>query len=495
MQLRRKKSREIDQLSRTVFFSISDNLAYVSKKRVKTWQAVSVFVFTLGLAIGTVFLVRNNLEDRTKAESISDLMGSIKKRGCVADGLLTGSGGDTESAIKLMERSECVYLHRAIESWVVPPDFALAQKNMGKFKKGGLIFGMFISEAIGVNAEYYYPAEKRNFDFSAMCREKSRGFWGEGTCKAYFGSPEYRKYLSYITQRAIDLDVKSFLFGQIFFQDNGQLSKSWASEIVGEIRKYAKSKGKRIVVGAQTNNITDKKYLKIFDYIEGGVGIDDQGNIENGPCWSRWWKKKGDRCWALLWHDDYAKKADNVILHLDWSGLDYDDMSRFARMDKKTRVRTLQNLYKYFTAKNMGFLMPYLAVIYKDNNGCYGPNKEYYSPDNKYSCKDEDEITAIFRNAQIKNDAVFMGQSVPTSMISGQEYQISVTVKNTGTETWTDGKGYRLGSQNPQDNNIWRSRIYLEADETVEPGKNKVFSFLVKAPAPGTYNFQWQMLE
>src|SRR4030065_143887 len=156
------------------------------------------------------------------------------------------------------------------------------------------------------------------------------------------------------------------------------------------MRNYAKKKKLQIIIGAQTNAITDKKYLQLFDYIEGGVGIDSEGNIEGGPCWSQ-----KQSCWALLWHDNFRTKAKNVILNLDWSGMENDDMSKFARMDQSARIKTLSNLYAYFTSRNMGFMMPFLAPIYEDNGGCYGPKKSFYSPDNRYKCRDEDANNKI----------------------------------------------------------------------------------------------------
>jgi len=491
-----KKHRKIDLMMRSAYAQTPKNFVLIAKAKINTRKAFFILTFALGVAVGSIMLVQMQLENQTRAEAVSYMIHKMKTRGCVADGLLTGSGDDTAGSIALIERSECEYLHRAVETWTIPPDFALVSKNMKRIKKSDLLYGMFLAEAVGTNAEYYYPDEKRDFKFSEMCREGSEGFWGKGTCKAYFGSKEYRKYLKHITRKAIDLGIQSFLFGQIYFQDNSTLSKSWAKEITDEMRKYAHSKGKDIVIGAQTNDITDEKYLRLFDYIEGGVGEDDTGNIENGPCLSRWWKKPGDRCWALLWHDDYAAKANNVLLHLDWSGLSYDDMSRFARMDKDTRAATLKNLYQFFISRNMGFLMPYLAVVHDKNNGCFGPKADYYSPDNKYSCKDEDVITAIFQKGEIGNDAKFVDQIVPTAMTSGKEYQVSASFKNTGTENWTADKGYRLGPQNPQDNDIWQVRVDLDSKETISPGGTKTFSFKITAPKKaGAYNFQWQMLK
>lgn len=318
-------------------------------------------------------------------------MDTMKKRGCVTDGFLSGYGGNTESQAKLINRSQCVYLHRALETWASPPDFNKASEIMQKVTKPDVIYGMFIAEAIKKNADFLYPDENRDFNFSKMCRAGSENIWGEHTCKPSFSSKEYRKYLDYITKRAIDTGIQSFLFGQIYYQESGDPSHEYASEIVTKMRDYARSKGVQIAIGAQTGSISDPDYLKLFDYIEGGVGIDSQGNIEDGPCLT----KKGS-CWALLWNDKFAKNAKNVFLHLDWSGLKYDDMSIFARMDSGTREKTLRSLYQQFTSKNMGFMMPFLAIINKTNGGCYGPMKRFYSPDNKYTCRDEKAIDKIF---------------------------------------------------------------------------------------------------
>jgi hypothetical protein len=97
----------------------------------------------------------------------------------------------------------------------------------------------------------------------------------------------------------------------------------------------------------------------------------------------------------LLWDKRYSAIANNVLLHLDWSGLTWDDMGVFARMDQDTRIKTLSNLYQKFTKQNMGFLMPFLAVLNHENAGCYGPNKHFYSPSKKYRCDDEDQIDQI----------------------------------------------------------------------------------------------------
>jgi hypothetical protein len=93
------------------------------------------------------------------------------------------------------------------------------------------------------------------------------------------------------------------------------------------------------------------------------------------------------------------------------------------------------------------------------------------------------------------NKAAFVSQSVPTSMVAGQPYGVSVTMQNTGTTTWTKSALYRLGSQNPQDNGTWGvSRVELPVD-SVGQGVPVTFNFTVTAPSTaGSYNFQWRML-
>lgn len=111
-------------------------------------------------------------------------------------------------------------------------------------------------------------------------------------------------------------------------------------------------------------------------------------------------------------------------------------------------------------------------------------------------------------SVQGANDAEFVSQSVPSSMMAGQVYNVSVTMRNNGSSTWSKTSLYHLGSQNPPNNDIWGnlidlgigwgnvSRIELADDEYVVPGSTKNFTFTVRAPLiPGIYSFQWRMAE
>jgi len=326
-------------------------------------------------------------------------MAKMKTRGCVADGLLSGYGGDENSAAALINRSQCYYLHRALETWLDPPDFGRARTIMEKVTKPNTVYGMFIAEAIDTKANYYYPDEKRDFDFGDMCRAGSKNYWGEHTCKPSLEREEYRKYVEYITDEAMNMGVQSFLFGQVFYQDSSDRATTHMPEIIRHMQEHAEYLGLKIVIGAQTNDIEEESYLRLFDYIEGGVGLKSDGNIESGACFSRWWKEPGDWCWALLWHPRFSDKANNVFIHFDWSGKLGDDMSVFTRMKRQERSTTLKRLHAYFTERHIGFLMPMLATLHKDNGGCSGPKKRFYSASRKYSCQDEETINEILSRA------------------------------------------------------------------------------------------------
>lgn len=92
------------------------------------------------------------------------------------------------------------------------------------------------------------------------------------------------------------------------------------------------------------------------------------------------------------------------------------------------------------------------------------------------------------------NDAAYVSQTVPARMIFGQATAVSVTMRNTGTTTWTEATGHRLGSQSPQDNTTWGSgRQVLPGP--VPPGEQVTFSFPATVPRPPGASFQWRMVQ
>ena len=98
-------------------------------------------------------------------------------------------------------------------------------------------------------------------------------------------------------------------------------------------------------------------------------------------------------------------------------------------------------------------------------------------------------------------NAVFVSQSVPSAMLAGDRYAVSVTMRNNGKVAWqpfnpATGAGVALGSLNPTDNTTWRADNRVPLTTTVAPGASGVFNFEVVAPStPGMHNFQWKLVD
>ncbi|MGM9474510.1 patatin-like phospholipase family protein [Pseudarthrobacter sp. YS3] len=92
------------------------------------------------------------------------------------------------------------------------------------------------------------------------------------------------------------------------------------------------------------------------------------------------------------------------------------------------------------------------------------------------------------------NDAVFVRQEVPNSLPRGASLPVTITMRNSGTTTWTPANSHRLGSQSPQDNLVWGSGRQ-ELPNAVGPGAQVTFAFTITAPPPPGATFQWRMLQ
>lgn len=91
--------------------------------------------------------------------------------------------------------------------------------------------------------------------------------------------------------------------------------------------------------------------------------------------------------------------------------------------------------------------------------------------------------------------ATFVDQQVPTTMIAGMGYDVTVRFLNAGNSVWTKPDGYKMGSLNPNDNKNWGfNRVELPFTDSIAGGQIATFKFKVTAPInAGTYNFQWRM--
>jgi hypothetical protein len=96
------------------------------------------------------------------------------------------------------------------------------------------------------------------------------------------------------------------------------------------------------------------------------------------------------------------------------------------------------------------------------------------------------------------NGAEFIAQqNVPALLRLNQNATVNVTMKNIGLTSWTKASGYKLGSQNTQDNTVWGfNRVELSDTDAILPGQEKTFQFEITAPnIAGNNNFQWKLIK
>src|SRR4030095_1965740 len=93
----------------------------------------------------------------------------------------------------------------------------------------------------------------------------------------------------------------------------------------------------------------------------------------------------------------------------------------------------------------------------------------------------------------LTNNSSFIDQTVSRTMTAGEAYKVVITMRNTGTASWTPGR-YKLVNLNNSDANVilWGTSS-VELDETVWPGQSKSFVFTVTPPLAGSHLFQWKM--
>lgn len=88
------------------------------------------------------------------------------------------------------------------------------------------------------------------------------------------------------------------------------------------------------------------------------------------------------------------------------------------------------------------------------------------------------------------------GISAPDTLNTNQTFTATVTMNNTtGGSSWDSSRNYFLGSQDPQDNNVWnKTRVNLPS--SIASGSSAAFSFSAIAPLTGgSYTFSWQMVQ
>jgi len=106
--------------------------------------------------------------------------------------------------------------------------------------------------------------------------------------------------------------------------------------------------------------------------------------------------------------------------------------------------------------------------------------------------------------SDVNNNAEYENQSVPTSMIGGQNYKVWVTMKNTGKTSWNSlsespSGQYKLGFISDLTDGskyINVNSLPVSLNRLVGPGESATFEFEITAPSQaGSYYFQTMMMQ
>jgi len=95
-------------------------------------------------------------------------------------------------------------------------------------------------------------------------------------------------------------------------------------------------------------------------------------------------------------------------------------------------------------------------------------------------------------------NAQVISTTIPSSMVAGQSYPVSVTMKNTGRMTWSEASMIRLGGIGDGSGDAYKfgpALIKIPAGTKVLPGAQYTFTFTMTAPAtPGSYFPKYRMV-
>lgn len=104
-------------------------------------------------------------------------------------------------------------------------------------------------------------------------------------------------------------------------------------------------------------------------------------------------------------------------------------------------------------------------------------------------------LTSTIPIERYPDNAEFVSQEAPTIMAPGSTQTVSITLKNSGTKSWSGSDNYLLAYSIDPGNALWGTeKVALGPGESISGGESKTFTFDITAPAEeGVYKFQWSM--
>jgi len=92
-------------------------------------------------------------------------------------------------------------------------------------------------------------------------------------------------------------------------------------------------------------------------------------------------------------------------------------------------------------------------------------------------------------------DAEVVSHNIPAVMSPGEQRQVSITLRNTGSTTWTSATQIRLGAASGNDPFTSSTRFNLSGGDAIATNQTKTFSFVLQAPSTqGYYTTTWRMV-
>lgn len=88
--------------------------------------------------------------------------------------------------------------------------------------------------------------------------------------------------------------------------------------------------------------------------------------------------------------------------------------------------------------------------------------------------------------------ATILSDMIPDTMIAGQTYPVTITMRNEGSDIWSAAASYLLAGWGPETG----SRASIQTGSTVGSGDTYTFHFNLTAPSTaGTYVTEWRMVQ
>ncbi|MBN3554065.1 DNRLRE domain-containing protein [Fictibacillus nanhaiensis] len=98
--------------------------------------------------------------------------------------------------------------------------------------------------------------------------------------------------------------------------------------------------------------------------------------------------------------------------------------------------------------------------------------------------------------ARLLQDASLQAVSIPDPMEAGGDYNVEITLKNEGIETWTSAQNFMLGSVNETDPFSKILRLPLGSTEVINKDQSKTFALKFNGgDKTGLFNTKWRMLK